>query len=186
MLGALLLSIEYREIRINELHPNMLQYFNRYQVITKDWVSENDKYILVSNPHIENWNEKKKIKKVGTVFESLIINNGALFGAFDDEKLIGFSGIDGLLMGSEQQYLELVELHVSYEYRGKGIGKNLFKLCVDKAIKYECKKLYIVGSSSEESQKFYHKMGCIEAMELIPHLFDESPSDVHMEYVLKE
>jgi predicted N-acetyltransferase YhbS len=109
---------------------------------------------------------------------------GVLFGAFDDGKMIGFSGIDGILIGSNQQYLELAELHVSYEYRSMGIGKNLFLLCVESALKFECTKLYIVASSSEESQRFYRNMGCVEAEELIPSLLEKSPDDVHMEYVL--
>jgi ribosomal protein S18 acetylase RimI-like enzyme len=180
------LNIEYRQIALNELHPNMLQYFNRYQVVAKDWVRENNKYVLVSNPHIENWNEDKKTKKVCTVFETLLKNNGVLFGAFDDGKLIGFSGIDGILIGSKQQYLELTELHISCEYRSMGIGRSLFLLCVESALKFECTKLYIVASSSEESQRFYRNMGCVEAEELIPSLFENCPNDVHMEYVINQ
>jgi hypothetical protein len=74
------LNIEYRKIALNELHPDMLQYFNRYQVVTKDWVRENNKYVLISNPHVENWNENKKSKKVCTVFETLLKNNGVVNG----------------------------------------------------------------------------------------------------------
>ncbi len=177
------MEIIYREIHLNELDDNILKHFNRYQNVLKDWCFENGEYVLKSSPHIENWDESAKKRKIKT-FYTILQHGGKLFGAFDNDKLIGFSGIDGILIGSRKQYIELSELHVSYEYRGKKIGKELFKRCVESASAYNYKKLYIVASSSEESQKAYYKLGCKYTEELIPELYENSPTDVHMEYII--
>ena len=119
-------EINYREIHLNELADNMLEHFNRYQNILKDWCYENGEYVLKSSPHIENWDESAKKRKIKT-FYTILQHGGKLFGAFDNDELIGFSGIDGILIGSRGQYIELAELHVSYEYRGKKSEKNYLK-----------------------------------------------------------
>ncbi|GHU35635.1 hypothetical protein FACS1894105_04680 [Clostridia bacterium] len=98
-------------------------------------------------------------------------NGGKLFGAYDEKKLIGFSAIDGVLLGCKKQYIELVWLHVSYEYRGNRIGKMLFHLCGKVSANYGCSKIYIAASSSEESQIAYHKLDCVYAKEHVLHLY---------------
>ena len=55
-----------------------------------------------------------------------------------------------------------------------------------RAKKTKAKKLYISANSSQESQAFYRAMGCVDAEEIIPELFEAEPFDVHMEYVLSE
>ena len=178
------MNICYKEIKPEELFDDMLIYHNRYQYVENDWYPDNNGgYYLVHQPHEENWDDEKK-REIVSILRSTLNNGGKLFGAYDEEKLIGFSSIDGILLGSERQYLELTWLHVSYEYRGNHIGKKLFQLCVEAAKQYGCTKLYIVASSSEESQKAYHKLGCKYAIEHIPHLYEQRPDDIHMEYLL--
>lgn len=177
-------EIVFKEIMLEELHTDMLSDFNRYQYVNNDWYPDkNGGYDLVHQPHEENWND---VRKGEIIYElrSALANGGKLFGAYDSKKLIGFCCIDGVLLGSEKQYLELTWFHVSYEYRGNKIGKNLFNMCVEAAKQCGCKKLYIVASSSEESQKAYHKLGCVYTKEFIPHLYKQRPDDVHMEYSL--
>jgi len=177
-------GILFKEIRVDGLHSNMLQNFNRYQYVENDWYpDEKGGYTLVHQPHVENWDDSQKMEIVEK-WRTALHNGGKSFCAYGGEKLVGFSFIDGTRLGSEKQYLELLYFHVSYEYRGRGIGKKLFSLCAQAALELQCKKLYIVASSSEESQKAYHKLGCIYAKEPIPHLYEQRPDDVHMEFLL--
>lgn len=177
-------EITFKEIKLEELYADMLSDFNRYQYVDNDWYPDkNGGYCLVYQPHAENWDDARK-REIVNELRSALGNGGKLFGAYASEKLIGFSCIDGVLLGNEKQYLELIWFHVSYEYRGKKIGKKLFNMCVEVAKQYSCRKLYIVASSSEESQKAYHKLGCVYAKEYIPHLYKQRPTDVHMEYSL--
>ena len=167
-----------------DLNNNLLDYFHRYQKVIKDWCPiSKGVYILKEQPHIEDWDKQAKERKI-LKLQSLIQRGGSVFGAFDQSKLIGFSAIDGILLGINQQYIELVEFHVSYEYRGQHIGKQLFELSAEAARDLAAKKLYIVASSSEESQKVYKKLRCTYTTEYISCLYDQSPSDVHLEYKL--
>jgi len=176
------LDICFKEIKTDELHTNILQDFNRYQYVENDWYpDENGGYHLVHQPHVENWDDAEKIKIVEK-WRAALNNGGKSFCAYDGEKIVGFIFFDGMRLGSEKQYMELLYFHVSYEYRGKGIGKKLFSLCCEAALKLQCKRLFINASSSEESQKAYHKLGCVYTTELIPH--EHRPDDVHMEFLL--
>lgn len=176
------MNITYRSISIDELHDGLLKDFDRYQEVKKDWVKVNGEYVLKFNPHIENWSELKKTQKINETFKDILSSKGILIGAFENEKLIGFAGCGGSKFGSRKQYIQLSELHVSYNHRGLGIGRKLFELCLDYAAKMSMEKLYIVASSSEESQIAYRKLGCIHATEVIPALFEQDPEDVHMEF----
>lgn len=180
------LNIKYRQLNIDDIHPNILGDFNRYQEVTKCWRKQNGEWILVDNHFIDDWDEAEK-KELATVYlPGTIERGGAVFGAIDGERLIGFFALAGNLIGSRKQYIRLISLQVSCEYRHKGIGKKLFALCVDAAKKFGAEKLYISAHSSQESQAFYRAMKCVETDEIIPELFEAEPFDVHMEYVLSE
>lgn len=113
------MTIVIKELSINDLTPNLLQHFNRYQEVRRC------------------------------------------------------------------QYLQLMQIHVSYEHRSRGIGKKLFELCTEKAKAMGAAKLYISTHSSEESQVFYHKIGCMDAIEVNQKLAEHEPYDRQMEFVLE-
>lgn len=162
----------------------MLNYFNRYQRVERDFQRRGEGYILEHNPHIEDWSEERKHKIITHDFVQILCFGGWLLGAFDSNQLIGFSALSGDCIGLAPICFELKQLHVSYEYRNKGIGKRLFSMACQAARKRNAGKLYIIASSSEESQAFYRAMGCVEAKEVVPELFEQEPLDVHMEYML--
>ena len=178
------MNISFKEILLDEVYADMLSDFNRYQYVHNDWYPDkNGGYYLVYQPHEENWSDTRK-KEIVNELCSTLRNGGKLFGAYHAGKLVGFASLDGILLGSEKQYVELTWFHVSYECRGNKIGKQLFNMCVEAAKQYDCSKIYIVASSSEESQKAYSKLGCVYAKEYVPALYKQRPNDVHMEYVL--
>ena len=109
---------------------------------------------------------------------------GAVIGAFIEGKLAGFTSVENQFFGSKSQYLQLSSIHVSYESRGKGIGKKLFQMIAQEARDLEAKKLYISAHSSEESQAFYKAIGCIEAKEYNEKLVQAEPCDCQLEYIL--
>lgn len=80
------------------------------------------------------------------------------------------------------QYLELIMMQISHEYRNKGIGKKLFFLTVEKVKEKGGKKLYISANSSEESQGFYRAISCVEAQEINMKIAKNEPFDCQMEY----
>jgi|LSQX01.2.fsa_nt_gb ribosomal protein S18 acetylase RimI-like enzyme len=179
------LNIKYRQLNIDDIHPDILNDFNRYQEVTKCWRKQNGEWVLVDNHFTENWDNEKKVR-IASAFPIVLNSGGTLIGVYDKEKLIAFALLKNEKLGKAKQYIQLEYLLVSYEYRRMGIGKKLFALCVDAAMITDAKKLYISANSSQESQAFYRAIKCVEAEEIIPELFEDEPFDVHMEYVLSE
>ena len=81
-------------------------------------------------------------------------------------------------------YVELVCFQISEEYRHRGIGRKLFAMICEEAIRLGADKLYISGHSSKESQAAYRALGCKHAEEINEVLAAEEPFDVQLEYAL--
>ena len=67
---------------------------------------------------------RRNAKNISDNLEQDIIG----FGAFSDGTVVGYLTIGKSLFGSRKQYVQLVEFEVSKNFRGKKIGKELFKL----------------------------------------------------------
>ena len=123
-------EFEMKELTIDDLHPDLLLHFNRYQEIQRCWTNENGNWILKDSFSTEQWDEALRKEIVAVDFTNCLKTGGFLWGAFnDDEKLIAFANLVLDFFGSEKQYLQLMQLHVSLEYRNRGLGKN-FSKCV--------------------------------------------------------
>lgn len=177
-------KIIYQEINIDTINLDLFSNFNRYQEVKKCWRKEDGQWVIKDIAFIEQWgsNEFSYLVKCLT---NTINTGGCVFGAFIDHKLVGFASIENKFFGSHKEYLQLSSIHTSYESRGLGIGKKLFYLICQKAIKLGAKKLYISAHSSQESQAFYKSVGCVEATEYNAKLVQEEPCDCQLEYNLK-
>ena len=80
--------------------------------------------------------------------------------------------------------LQLKFLHVSRDYRKRGIASTLFKLAVEKAKAQGAKKLYLSATPSENTINYYMQPGCFLANEIDPELFALEPEDIHLEYII--
>src|SRR5258706_12498096 len=63
-------------------------------------------------------------------FETFIENalpEHFMFGAFDAEKLIGITGFDRMNRKRDRHRGELVQVYVDSNYRGKNLGRKLFR-----------------------------------------------------------
>lgn len=176
-------SIEIKELKLEELSPDLFSSFNRYQKVTKCWRKNQDGWVLKDIAFTENWDVAEYIQLV-QYLRNTFETGGAVFGAFESHVLIGFASLENELFGSRWKYLQLSSLHVSYEKRNMGIGRSLFALSVETARKMGAEKLYISAHSSEETQRFYQSLGCVEAMELSEKLTADEPFDCQMEYRL--
>jgi len=174
-----------RELRLKDLFPDLLLHFNRYQDVKRCLRNENGKWILKDVSFVEQWDETLKREIVTDDFTSCLNSGGVVWGVYNERnELIAFASLSSNFFGSESQYLQLMQLHTSYEYRNKGVGKDLFQMCVEKARDMGAKKLYISTHSSEESQLFYEKIGCVDAQEINSKLAEHEPYDRQMEFVL--
>lgn len=148
------MDIIYMKLEEDDIQQNFLTGFNRYQNVKKCWRKENGNWILKDIAFIEQWDDKEKSNVIKDL-RRIISEGGAVYGAFESDRLVGFSAIEGELIGSRKQYTVLHYIYTSHDYRGNGIGKMLFVKACEFAVALGAKKLYISAHSSEESQAFY-------------------------------
>lgn len=132
---------------------------------------------------VEEWDLNERRKEAQEIL-NIITENGFAYGAFCKEKLIGYIVVSKEFFGSSHQYIDLHMYYVSEPYRGRGIGKELFRLACGMAKEIGAKKFYISAHSSKESQAVYRKLGCVEAMEINQAMAENEPCDVQMEFTL--
>ena len=176
-------DIQYRQLRETEINESLFSDFNRFQDVKKCWRKENESWILKEIAFIEQWGSDD-YKKLVDCLRGTIKTGGYVLGVFYNGMLVGFASIENEPFGSNKEYLQLSSIHTSFEYRGRGIGKELFSLVCMQAKNMGAEKLYISAHSSEESQAFYKAMGCMEAAEYNEKLVNEEPYDCQLEYRL--
>ena len=177
-------TITYVFLTENNFNEDSLVDFLRHQVVKECWrKNSNNEYVLVTNEYVEDWDLYKR-KEVARVILHKIAGKGFAYGAFCEEKVVGYILVSNEFFGSSDQYLELLLYHVSEPYRRCGIGKKLFELACNTAKEIGARKLYISAHSSKESQAAYQKLGCIEAAEINQVIAENEPYDVQMEFIL--
>lgn len=115
-------------------------------------------------------------------FRQTLESGGKAFGCFDGRKLVGYATVEGKIFGHRQRYVLMDQLFVSQDYRGRGIGKELFARCARQARELGGEKLYLCAGSSENTIAFYKKLGCVPSEEPDPVLVQEDPRDIQLEY----
>lgn len=172
--------MEYIKLSADMIDRRLFANFIRHQVVSQCWRKVNGKWCIEDEPFIDDWDENAFIFVI-TCLKNTAQSGGAVFGAFLDGKLKGFSSVEPQLFGQNKEYLDLTYMHVSEDMRSRGIGKELFKLAKEWAKAHGAQKLYISAHSSVESQAFYKAMGCVEAWEYNKTHVKNEPYDCQME-----
>lgn len=173
----------YKELTLDDLYPDLLMDFDRYQETTRVWAVENHSLHQKDDTFIDEWGVEKK-RKVVKDMEHYLQTGGFVVGAFTNSMLKGFACVEGEFFGSRNQYLDMPYIHVSRELRGKGVGRRLFAMCAERAKQIGASKLYISTHPSIESQAFYRSMGCVLAEEINQAIYESEPLDLQLEYQL--
>ncbi len=177
------MKITYKKLQEPEITFQLFENFDRFQKVSKCWRKENNEWILKEIAFVDDWNNDEKNYLVDCL-RNTIKTGGCVIAALNDQSLVGFSSIESERFGSENQYLQLSSLHVSNQYRGQGSGKELFKYICSEAKRLGATKLYISSHSSEDTQAFYKKMGCVDAIEINEKIAEQEPFDRQLEYSL--
>ncbi|MGN0601354.1 MAG: GNAT family N-acetyltransferase [Oscillospiraceae bacterium] len=176
-------NIVIEKLTGKNFNVNSLDDFIRYQEVKECWRFVGEEWKLVANEFIEDWDLKKR-REIAASICKLLGSEWTAYGAFLDEKIVGYIVLSNILFGSKKQYSELVLFHVSQPFRRMGIGTDLFKAICREAKLLGAEKLYISAHSSKESQAAYRKLGCVNAEEINREIAENEPFDVQMEYVL--
>ncbi|MCL2520179.1 MAG: GNAT family N-acetyltransferase [Spirochaetaceae bacterium] len=173
----------YRNIILEDLNDNFLAEFSRRQEVSQLYIKDDDYNLtLVNETLVKDWDSDKKLEKIVDM-RKILAAGGYLFGAFNENgKLLGFGVLKSERCGSRNHYMKLEHLYTNANERGKGIGKELFKLIADKARECGAEKLYISTYPAFETQAYYEKLGCVLAQEIFE---PRVPIDIEREYILK-
>lgn len=173
------MEIIYRKLNMDECAK--IREIDASQYICRVWRKVNGIKKLVeinyNDPDFPNGFENHLTDLVKT-----IDTGGFAFGAFLNERLVGFCSVNNSLFGKKSKYVLLDQLFISKESRNKGIGKLLFLLSAKEAKKQGADKFYICAGSSEETIAFYYAIGCEEAEEINKVLYENDERDFQLEF----
>lgn len=171
-------------IILDEISDSFLDTFDRYQETRRVYYIDEDGNLKVKDDYyVDEWDLDKK-KNIVKILRYYLSMDGLVMAIMDNLKLLGFAALNGKAMGSKKQYHNLGFIHVSKDYRGRGIGKVLFKSMCKEAKKRGCKKLYIGANPAVDTYNFYKVMGCELATEIINEIYKHEPLDLQLEYDL--
>ena len=176
--------IEYREIGADEINRALFSSFIRRQTVVKCVRKENGAWVVRDDPFIDDWSEED-YRFLIKCLKHTVTGGGFLQGAFADGQLKGFVSVEPEPFGEKNTYLDLSSLHVSADFRGKGIGTELFNAAKRFVKKNGAEKLYISSHSAIETQAFYRKMGCTDAEEPNEKHVAKEPFDRQLECLIK-
>ena len=170
-------------LRESQITRELFRHFNRRQEVSKCWRREQGLWVLKDDSFVEDWNEQQ-YEFLVQCLKNTVTTGGLVLGAFVQERLVGFASVESRRFGYKKQYLQLSCIHVSCESRGYGIGQALFECACRAAKRLGAQKLYISSHPAQETQAFYHALGCVEALEYDRELTESEPEDCQLEYRL--
>ncbi len=162
---------EVRELDRSEI-VEQINYYRNGRLVLEDEYYDITKWNLEELEHI--------IRDLYDLYDQ----GGFFCGAFVNHKLIGIIALETKFIGSNNDQLQMVFLHVAHDYRDKGLGANLMNLAIKRARNMGAKKLYISATPSKHTVDFYMGLGCKLASEINPELFKLEPEDIHLELLI--
>jgi ribosomal protein S18 acetylase RimI-like enzyme len=103
--------------------------------------------------------------------------DGVMYGAFDEDLLVGFLIFRPHLTEGMDQ---LAVLHVSRDYRRQGIATRLARIACELALESGARELYVSATPTESAVGFYRSQGFELAEEVNRDLYALEPEDIHM------
>ena len=108
---------------------------------------------------------------------SVVARGGILLGALDAEHTAGLAIVQPLF---EPPLAWMAFLHVSRQYRRRGVAQALWGNAVDIAMADGADSMYVSANPTEAAVGFYLRQGCRLANPVHPDLFAAEPEDIHL------
>lgn len=105
---------------------------------------------------------------------------GWFHGVFDDGLLIAVAVVDSVFLEAERPALQLKFLHVSHDYRGRGLASGLFRTACKRAREMGAEEIHISATNSRNTVDFYLRLGCKLLDKPDPELYRLEPEDIHL------
>lgn len=176
--------LTFRNLRPAEATPALFAGFIRRQVVVDCWRWENGGWTIRPDPFIDDWSAAD-IAALAAGLRRTLAAGGFVRAAFCGAQLKGFAAAAAQPCGAQGEYIDLLELHVSADWRGRGAGTALFAAAAAWARGRGAQKLYISAHSAAETQAFYRGLGCADAAWRHPAHTAAEPFDCQLEYDLR-
>ncbi|WP_249300494.1 GNAT family N-acetyltransferase [Feifania hominis] len=170
----------YRGLGADEICRELFYGFVRRQVVTDCWRREEGRWVIREDGFVDDWAEED-YRELITSLKSTAARSGLVYACFCDGALKGFVSVEPERFGARREYLDLTNLHVSEDMRGRGIGTVLFRAARQWARREGASKLYLSAHSAVETQAFYRARGCVEAREYSREHVEREPFDCQLE-----
>ncbi|UXY15716.1 GNAT family N-acetyltransferase [Chitiniphilus purpureus] len=173
-----------RPLGLDDLHPQLLAGFVRAQTVEQAWRGPHGRWRLQPVRFEEHWDAATLQDIVATDLRHSLAAGGAAWVVEVGGQVVAFATLCRPPLGRHGQYVQLLQLHVSQPWRGRGLGRRLLLQAARQARGWGAARLYISGHSSLESYAFYSAMGCLPAEEVVPEIAQREPCDLQLEYRL--
>lgn len=167
---------------ISKFTPDMLTDFAHMQKWSEQWTQRNGAWILEPTQQSRIWSEEKRIW-ITKYLQEQIERGGNVFGAFKEEKLVGFAAHDAPIAIDGIKWVNLTMLFVDDGFARCGIGASLFNEITKSAKENGAEKLFISAIPSKETVAFYFSQGCVDATVVIKEFVD-TKEDRYFEYTV--
>jgi GNAT superfamily N-acetyltransferase len=169
---------KYRELNIAD--AERLTEIDRSEHINLIYEIQNGRVIEVPKGHeCPNWSTEQ-LRELTDRFKYELNSGGKAFGAFDEDKLVGFAVLAHKFRGKTGDQLQVDLMYVSKTYRRQGIGTRLMDEISHEARKRGAKTLYISSTETGSAVNFYKCNGSELTDEVDQELFELEPKDIHM------
>ncbi|RQT15357.1 N-acetyltransferase [Burkholderia contaminans] len=106
---------------------------------------------------------------------------GWCVGTFDGARLVAAVFVDSQPLGPHGDMLQLKFLHVSHDWRGCGLGEQLYRAAREQARAMGAARLYVSATPSQNTIDFYLRLGFTVSASPDPALYALEPEDIHLE-----
>jgi len=161
-----------------------IRKIDRSEVIDQLYYYQNGELVLKKKYcDISGWDPNEIERTIANLYD-LYDRSGSIFGLFQDERIVGVVALECKFIGSNNDQLQVVFLHIDKNYRKKGYGKILMNQAKEKAKELGAKKLYVSATPSKNTVDFYMHLGCKLASEINAELYQLESDDIHLEMII--
>jgi predicted N-acetyltransferase YhbS len=171
--------MEYRQLTRGEIE--LIWTIDRREIVERVYRLEDGELRLGPEYHdVRGW-PAHDVRKMTPVLYEVFERGGPFFAAFEGDQIVGLAVLDTVWRGAGGDLLQLEFMHVSRDYRGRGLGERLFEQARSAARELGARGLYISATPSENTINFYQRRGSVVMALPDAELFALEPDDIHLE-----
>jgi len=174
--------MEIRAVKRKEIDD--IRNIDRSEIINQFYYYKNGKLVLKKKYYnISGWDPKDIDININNLYD-LYDRGGFFLGLFQEKRIVGVIALECKFIGTNNDQLQVVFLHIDKNYREKGYGKILMNQTKERAKALGARKLYISATPSKNTVDFYMHLGCELASEINADLYQLEPDDIHLEMII--